>query len=162
MSGYLHFGDGFGIVYSMEKKVLNFIQKYHMLQKEDKVIAGSGEGNPNYATSELNIPVGRAESFEGGDARFLSRWKLRTVNQDTYYQGLAKGYFNGAGLTTCEVYLITLASIQQMINKCRIRLTRSLDGPCLQHIVKLTRSFVLPLQRIRYKRFCHTTFILSI
>ena len=55
-----------------------------------------------------------------------------------------------------------LASIQQMINKCRIRLTRSLDGPCLQHIVKLTRSFVLPLQRIRYKRFCHTTFILSI
>ena len=61
-----------------------------------------GEGNPNYATSELNIPVERAESFEGGDARFLSRWKLRTVNQDTYYQGLAKGYFNGAGLTTCE------------------------------------------------------------
>ena len=41
-----------------------------------------------------------AESFEEGDARFLSRWKLRTVNQDTYYQGLAKGYFNGAGLTT--------------------------------------------------------------
>ena len=29
-----------------------------------------GEGNPNYATSELNIPVERAESFEGGDARF--------------------------------------------------------------------------------------------
>ena len=40
MSGYLHFGDGFGIVYSMEKKILNFIEKYHMLQKEDKVIAG--------------------------------------------------------------------------------------------------------------------------
>ena len=44
MSGYLHFGDGFGIVYSMEKKVLNFIQKYHMLQKEDKVIAGISGG----------------------------------------------------------------------------------------------------------------------
>lgn len=66
----------------------------------------SGEGNPNYATSELSIPVERAGRFEEGDARFLSRWKLRTVNQDTYYQGLARGYFNLAGLTTCEVYLI--------------------------------------------------------
>ena len=44
MSGYLHFGDGFGIVYSMEKKILNFIEKYHMLQKEDKVIAGISGG----------------------------------------------------------------------------------------------------------------------
>ena len=74
-----------------------------------------GEGNPNYATSELNIPVERAESFEGGDARFLSRWKLRTVNQDTYYQGLAKGYFNGAGLTTCEVYLIKAECLARQV-----------------------------------------------
>ena len=42
--GYLHFGDGFGIVYSMEKKILNFIEKYHMLQKEDRVIAGISGG----------------------------------------------------------------------------------------------------------------------
>lgn len=65
-----------------------------------------GEGNPNYASSELSIPVERAERFEEGDARFLSRWKRRTLNQDTYYQGLGQGYFNWAGLTTCEVYLI--------------------------------------------------------
>ena len=55
MSGYLHFGDGFGIVYSMEKKILNFIEKYHMLQKEDKVIAGiSGRGfdMPAFCTFE--------------------------------------------------------------------------------------------------------------
>ena len=74
-----------------------------------------GEGNPNYATSELNIPVERAESFEEGYARFLSRWKLRTVNQDTYYQGLAKGYFNGAGLTTCEVYLIKAECLARQV-----------------------------------------------
>lgn len=65
-----------------------------------------GEANPNYANSESSIPVERAGRFEEGDARFLSRWKLRTVNQDTYYNGLGRGYFNYAGLTTCEVYLI--------------------------------------------------------
>ena len=46
---------------------------------------------------------------------FFSRWKLRTVNQDTYYQGLAKGYFNGAGLTTCEVYLIKAECLARQV-----------------------------------------------
>ena len=68
-----------------------------------------------YRQRQGNIPVERAESFEGGDARFLSRWKLRTVNQDTYYQGLAKGYFNGAGLTTCEVYLIKAECLARQV-----------------------------------------------
>lgn len=45
----------------------------------------------------------------------FSRWKLRTVNQDTYYQGLAKGYFNGAGLTTCEVYLIKAECLARQV-----------------------------------------------
>ena len=65
-----------------------------------------GNGSPNYTTSELNIPVERAERFEEGDARFLSRWKLYTQNQDTYYRGVGYGYFNWGGLTTTEVYLI--------------------------------------------------------
>lgn len=65
-----------------------------------------GNGSPNYTTSELNIPVERAERFEEGDARFLSRWKLYTQNQDTYYRGVGCGYFNWGGLTTTEVYLI--------------------------------------------------------
>lgn len=65
-----------------------------------------GDGSPNYATRELSLPVERAGRFEEGDARFLSRWKLRTVNQDTYYYGIGNGYFNWGGLTTCEVYLI--------------------------------------------------------
>ncbi len=65
-----------------------------------------GNGSPNYATAEITIPVERAERFEEGDARFLSRWKRRTVNQDTYYTGIGSGYFNWGGLTTCEMYLI--------------------------------------------------------
>ncbi len=65
-----------------------------------------GEANPNYSNSEQGIPVERAERFEEGDARFLSRWKLRTLNQDTYYYPLCRGYFNYGGLTTSEVYLI--------------------------------------------------------
>lgn len=65
-----------------------------------------GDGSPNYATAEITIPVERAARFENGDARFMSRWKLRTVNQDTYYTGIGSGYFNWGGLATCEVYLI--------------------------------------------------------
>lgn len=55
-----------------------------------------------------------------------------------------------------------LASTQQMTNECRIRLMQSLDSPRPRHIVIHTRPFVLPLQRIRYKRFCHTTFISTV
>ena len=36
----------------------------------------------------------------------MSRWKYRSENQDTYYDGVGNGYFNWGGLTTCEVYLI--------------------------------------------------------
>ena len=65
-----------------------------------------GNGSPNYTTNELDIPVWRAERFEKGDAKFMSRWKYRSENQDTYYDGVGNGYFNWGGLTTCEVYLI--------------------------------------------------------
>lgn len=63
-------------------------------------------GSPNYQMVEASIPVERASRFEKGDARFLSRWKLRTVGEDTYYKGLGYGYFNYGGMTTCEMYLI--------------------------------------------------------
>lgn len=65
-----------------------------------------GDRSPNYTTTEFNIPVERAERFEEGDARFLSRWKRYTSGEDTYYRALCNGYFNYAGLTTTEVYLI--------------------------------------------------------
>lgn len=63
-------------------------------------------GASQFNTSELNIPVERAQRFEDGDARFLSRWKYKVENQDVYYKGIASGIFNYGGITTCEVYLI--------------------------------------------------------
>ena len=42
----------------------------------------------NFDSYEYNIPVERAERFEEGDARFLSRWKLKVDNNDTYYKAL--------------------------------------------------------------------------
>lgn len=62
--------------------------------------------SPNYQTSEDKLPVERTARFEKGDARFLSRWKERTVGEDTYYQSLLRGYFNYGGMTTTEMYLI--------------------------------------------------------
>lgn len=56
--------------------------------------------------TENSIPVERAARFEAGDARFLSRWKLRTVGADTYYRRILSGNFNYGGMTTVEVYLI--------------------------------------------------------
>lgn len=56
--------------------------------------------------NESNIPIERGERFEAGDARFLSRWKRYTTGDDTYYRSVISGYFNHAGLTTAEVYLI--------------------------------------------------------
>lgn len=63
-------------------------------------------GDRTYSTGDLDIPVERAARFEEGDARFLSRWKLRTTGSDTFYDGLCSGFFNYGGLTTTEIYLI--------------------------------------------------------
>lgn len=57
-------------------------------------------------TTENDIPVERAQRFETGDARFLSRWKIRTVGAETYYRRTLSGNFNYGGITTVEVYLI--------------------------------------------------------
>lgn len=57
-------------------------------------------------TTESNIPVERAMRFETGDARFLSRWKTRTVGAETYYRSTLSGNFNYGGITTVEIYLI--------------------------------------------------------
>ncbi|GET25614.1 RagB/SusD family nutrient uptake outer membrane protein [Prolixibacter sp. NT017] len=63
-------------------------------------------GSTYYSSSEKSLTTERAATFEQGDARFLSRWKLRTVGTDTYYYGTLQGYFNYGGITTVEVYLI--------------------------------------------------------
>lgn len=76
-------------------------------------------GQSNYDSYEYNIPAERAARFEDGDARFLSRWKLKVDNNDTYYAAFTSGFFNHGGLTTCEAYLIKA--------ECQARLTTQND-----------------------------------
>lgn len=63
-------------------------------------------GQRTYLSTEYSIPVERAQRFETGDARFKSRWKIRTVGAETYYRRTLSGMFNYGGITTVEVYLI--------------------------------------------------------
>ncbi|KFF02659.1 RagB/SusD family nutrient uptake outer membrane protein [Flavobacterium reichenbachii] len=63
-------------------------------------------GSANNSGGEFDIPVERAQRFEAGDARFTSRWKIRTVGAETYYRRTLTGFFNFGGITTVEVYLI--------------------------------------------------------
>ncbi|RXM48406.1 RagB/SusD family nutrient uptake outer membrane protein [Flavobacterium sp. YO12] len=63
-------------------------------------------GSTTFLSVEYSIPVERAQRFEAGDVRFKSRWKLRTVGEDTYYRRTLSGMFNYGGITTVEVYLI--------------------------------------------------------
>ena len=48
-------------------------------------------------TTENSIPVERAQRFESGDARFLSRWKTYTVGAETYFRRTLSGAFNFGG-----------------------------------------------------------------
>lgn len=57
-------------------------------------------------SSENDISIERAERFETGDARFLSRWKIRTVGAETFYKATLSGNFNYGGITSVEAYLI--------------------------------------------------------
>ncbi|MFC5682395.1 RagB/SusD family nutrient uptake outer membrane protein [Flavobacterium sp. MAHUQ-51] len=63
-------------------------------------------GSSNNNSSESTIPYERGNEFEAGDAKFKSRWKIRTVGADTYYFGTIQGFFNLGGITTAEIYLI--------------------------------------------------------
>jgi tetratricopeptide (TPR) repeat protein len=63
-------------------------------------------GTYSSLTTENSIPVERAQRFEAGDAKFISRWKLYTVGAETYYRRTLSGAFNFGGITTVEVYLI--------------------------------------------------------
>jgi tetratricopeptide (TPR) repeat protein len=63
-------------------------------------------GSNYYSSSENYLLPERADRFEAGDARFLSRWKLRTVGSSVYYYSTLSGYFNYGGITTTEVFLI--------------------------------------------------------
>lgn len=63
-------------------------------------------GSIYYQSGESSLTIERAAQFEDYDAKFLSRWKLRTVGADTYYASTLRGFFNYGGITTVEMYLV--------------------------------------------------------
>lgn len=73
-------------------------------------------GSSSNQGSENQVTIARAAAFEQGDAQFMSRWKLRTVGSDTYYNSNLRGYFNKGGLTTTEVYLIEAECLARLGN----------------------------------------------
>ena len=89
--------------------------------------------NTNLGT-ESSIPIERAQRFEAGDARFISRWKLRTIGADTYYRRILSGNFNYGGITTVEVYLIKA--------ECLARANQISDALDVLNTVRKTR--ILP------------------
>lgn len=61
---------------------------------------------PGVQLGEPNMNLERGARFEKGDAKFMSRWKKRTLGLDTYYNGMLRGFHNLAGIMTVEMYLI--------------------------------------------------------
>lgn len=88
----------------------------------------------NVTTEQNDVPVERAQRFETGDARFMSRWKIRTVGSETYYRRTMSGSFNYGGITTVEVYLIKA--------ECLARAGLISDALSLLNTVRKTR--ILP------------------
>lgn len=84
-------------------------------------------------TTENDISIERAAGFETGDARFLSRWKKRTVGAETFYKAMLSGMFNYGGLTTTEMYLIKA--------ECLVRTGALTEGLNQLNAVRKTRIF---------------------
>lgn len=115
-------------------------------------------GSVYYSTGESTIPQERGSLFEAGDAKFQSRWKIRTVGADTYYYGTISGFFNLGGITTVEVYLIKAECLARKddllgamntlntVRKTRILpsayadLTASTKTEAMGHIMKTKRN----------------------
>jgi tetratricopeptide (TPR) repeat protein len=90
----------------------------------------------SYSSSEISLSQMRGEQFENGDAKFLSRWKLRTVGVDTYYQGTTYGFFNLGGITTVEVYLIKA--------ECQARLGGNDFSAAMETLNKVRQTRIRP------------------
>ncbi|MET3028581.1 RagB/SusD family nutrient uptake outer membrane protein [Flavobacterium sp. UW10123] len=91
-------------------------------------------GSSSNLGAEFDIPVARAQRFETGDARFISRWKIRTVGAETSYRRTLTGAFNFGGITTVEVYLIKA--------ECLARSGQTADALAVLNTVRKTR--ILP------------------
>ncbi len=91
----------------------------------------SGNGNPNYPCSDIDIPEERRAMFEPGDVRALCRWKKYQSQADVYYRGMLTGYYNLSGIATPEVYLIKA--------ECQVRKGNITDGLETLDTVRKTR-----------------------
>ena len=91
----------------------------------------SGNGNPNYPCSDIDIPEERRALFEPGDVRALCRWKKYQSQADVYYRGMLTGYYNLSGISTPEVYLIKA--------ECQVRKGNITDGLETLDTVRKTR-----------------------
>lgn len=91
----------------------------------------SGNGNPNYPSSDINIPLERRAMFESGDVRALCRWKKYQDSADVYCRGMLTGYYNLSGIATPEVYLIKA--------ECQVRKGNITDGLETLDTVRKTR-----------------------
>lgn len=91
----------------------------------------SGNGNPNYPCSDIDIPEERRALFEPGDVRALCRWKKYQSQADVYYRGMLTGYYNLSGIATPEVYLIKA--------ECQVRKGNITDGMETLDTVRKTR-----------------------
>jgi tetratricopeptide (TPR) repeat protein len=90
----------------------------------------------SYSSSEISLSQMRGEQFEKGDAKFMSRWKLRTVGVDTYYQGTTYGFFNLGGITTVEAYLIKA--------ECQARLGGTDFSAAMETLNKVRQTRIRP------------------
>lgn len=111
----------------------NYVENYNMRHSQQIY---------SYSTliTEYDIPVERAQRFETGDARFISRWKIRTVGAETYYRRTLSGSFNYAGMTTVEVYLIKA--------ECLARANQISDALGVLNTVRKTRILAASYQDI--------------
>lgn len=90
-------------------------------------------GSSTYSGRESSIRLDRASRFEFGDAKFASRFKLRTASGETYFYSIGSGLYNHAGLTTTEVYLIKA--------ECQARLNQLTAALATLDKVRVTRIF---------------------
>lgn len=97
---------------------------------ENYVFAFSSMASYAYSLSGTTfaLPIERAERFEKGDLRLITKWKYRAYSTGNKYTGIRDDNFNGGGLTTPEMYYIKaeclarkndLSGAMALVNKVR-------------------------------------------
>lgn len=97
----------------------------------ENVFYRSGENGTNSTSVDKNMPIHRGDRFEDGNAEFMVRWKKKVQGAETFYAGITKGFFNKAGITTSELYLIKA--------ECEARAGRLTDAMETLNKVRKTR-----------------------